>query len=229
MAELAQLPRNLTEHVVEVLREFVLTGRLVPGQRLNEVEVAAEIGISRGPVREAIKFLVSEGLLVPVLNRGAHVILPDRPFVVALFELRTGLESMAARLAAHKRTAADVARLREVCSRARSSFAAGERFPYELNLEFHGVLLEAARSPLIAERARLAQQQLIVSRNRPDGPPGLAMRSAEASFDDHDGLVEALAAADESAAAALMEQHLDRVRDELLAELFDERARPAAR
>src|SRR4051794_27841584 len=87
---------NRTE---EVLRERILDGTIRPGERLNEVTLAAALGISRGPLREAIQRLTSEGLLTVISHRGAFVRTFSRAEVVELYELRAALELHAVRLA----------------------------------------------------------------------------------------------------------------------------------
>ncbi|MQA27843.1 MAG: FCD domain-containing protein, partial [Micromonosporaceae bacterium] len=191
------------------------TGEITPGARVNEVAVAHRLGISRGPLREAIRHLASEGLLVLSPNRGALVAAASPADVQAMFELRTALECAAAQHAAARRTADDVRRLREVCAASRESFEAGGPFPYRLDIAFHTALLETARSPCIAEQVRLTQQQVILLRSQlPDDPAHTA-----ASLDDHDALTEAVAEAGGALAAEVMRRHLDRVRDQMLAAL----------
>ncbi|MGH3648121.1 MAG: GntR family transcriptional regulator, partial [Micromonosporaceae bacterium] len=88
------LPKRLSlaSQTVDALRELVLTGELPPGSRVNEVAVAQQLGISRGPLREAIRHLASEGLLELSPNRGAVVPAAGADDVRAMFELRTALE-----------------------------------------------------------------------------------------------------------------------------------------
>ncbi|HEX6342431.1 GntR family transcriptional regulator [Umezawaea sp.] len=206
---------SLAGQTVDVLRELVLTGEIPPGERVNEVELAQRLGISRGPLREAIRHLSSEGLLVLVPNKGAHVPQADADDVRALFELRTALECAAAELAASRRTDADVARLREVCAESRRDYQGGVRFPYRLDLAFHQALLDAARSPRIAEQVRLVQQRVVLLRSGlKDDPP-----HQNASLDDHDALVEAVAAGDSHGANRVMRRHLSRVRAQMSAGL----------
>jgi DNA-binding GntR family transcriptional regulator len=167
-------------------------------------------------LREAIRHLASEGLLVLVPNRGAHVPRADADEVRALFELRTALECAAAELAASRRTEDDVARLREVCSESRRNHQAGVKFPYRLDLAFHQTLLDAARSPRIAEQVRLVQQRVVLLRSGlRDDPP-----HQNASLDDHDALVEAVAAGDSHLANTIMRRHLSRVRAQMLTSLI---------
>lgn len=202
---------GLAGQTVAVLRELVLTGEIAAGERVNEVGLAQRLGISRGPLREAIRHLASEGLLVLTPNRGAHVPVADNTGVHALFELRSALECAAARLAAARRTDADLIRMREVSAASRAAFTTGE-FPYRLDLAFHGALLEAARSPLVAEQVRLAQQRVVLLRAAKE----LTFSHEQASIDEHDVLIEAIGDQDADRAAAVMATHLDRVRDQLL-------------
>jgi DNA-binding GntR family transcriptional regulator len=204
--------RRLAGQVVEMLREQILTGVLPSGSRLNEVEIARDLGISRSPLREAIGQLVSDGLLVHVPNKGAAVLTAGPEDVAALFELRSALECRAARLAALRRQPKEVARLRKVCVRSRTARETGRKLPYNLDLDFHRLLMEAAHSPRIAEQVWLVQQQVIVLRS------GLVSRPAhtEASLSDHEAMAEAVADGDAELAASLMEAHLSLVETELL-------------
>lgn len=209
------LHMSLAGQAVDVLRELVLTGDIPPGARVNEVELAQRLGISRGPLREAIRHLASEGLLVLAPHRGASVPTSDAADVQALFELRTALECAAAELAASRRSEADVVRLRAVCEESRRAYSAGERFPYRLDLAFHQALLDAARSPRIAEQVRLVQQRVVLLRSGlRDDPP-----HQHASLDDHDALVAAIAGADPSRASDVMRRHLARVCAQMLTSL----------
>ncbi|GAA3848453.1 GntR family transcriptional regulator [Saccharothrix violaceirubra] len=206
---------SLAAQAVEILRELVLTGELPPGSRVNEVGIAQRLGISRGPLREAIRHLASEGLLVLVPHRGAHVPSADVSEVRALFELRTALECAAAELAASRRTDTDVIRLKAVCESSRQAHTAGDKFPYRLDLAFHQALLDAARSPRIAEQVRLVQQRVVLLRSGlRDDPP-----HQHASLDDHDSLVVAVEAGDPTRAADVMRRHLARVCAQMLTSL----------
>lgn len=206
---------SLAGQAVDVLREQVLTGEIPPGSRVNEVEVAQKLGISRGPLREAIRHLASEGLLTLVPHRGAFVPDADSDEVKALFELRTALECAAAELAASRRTDVDLVRLYEVCADSRRNYKAGQQFPYRLDLAFHQTLLDAARSPRIAEQVRLVQQRVVLLRSAlADDPP-----HTHASMDDHDELVKAIADGDAGKASTVMRRHLSRVCAQMMAGL----------
>jgi len=206
---------SLAGQAVDVLREQVLTGVIPAGSRVNEVEVAQQLGISRGPLREAIRHLASEGLLTLVPHRGAFVPAADEDEVRALFELRTALECAAAELAASRRTDVDLVRLHEVCAESRRNYRAGQPFPYRLDLAFHQTLLHAARSPHIAEQVRLVQQRVVLLRSAlEDDQP-----HQHASMDDHNELVKAIEDGDAARAAAVMRRHLSRVCAQMLTSL----------
>ncbi|MBO1334525.1 GntR family transcriptional regulator [Streptomyces sp. VRA16 Mangrove soil] len=207
--------RGLAGQIVDMLRERILTGELPSGARLNEVETARDLGTSRGPLREAMGQLVSEGLLVHVPNKGAVVYAARPDDVIALFELRSALECAAARLAAHRRTPGEVTRMRKVCERSRTAHATGRKLPYALDLDFHRSLLQAAHSPRIAEQVGLVQQQVIVLRS------GLTSHTAhtETSLGDHEAMAQAVAAGDADLAENLMAAHLALVETELLQSL----------
>ncbi|SDG86742.1 DNA-binding transcriptional regulator, GntR family [Lentzea fradiae] len=206
---------SLAGQAVDVLREQVLTGKIPPGSRVNEVEVAQQLGISRGPLREAIRHLASERLLVLVPHRGAFVPDAGADDVRALFELRTALECAAAELAASRRTDVDLVRLREVCAESRRNYRAGQPFPYRLDLAFHQALLDAARSPHIAEQVRLVQQRVVLLRSGLEDDPS----HQQASMEDHDELVRAVEDGDAARASAVMRRHLSRVCAQMLASL----------
>lgn len=87
------------EQVAAVLREEILAGRLQGGSPVREHEVAERLGVSRTPVREAVSRLVAEGLLLKDGNRTAHVFRPSLAELLEIYEIRTPLESLAARLA----------------------------------------------------------------------------------------------------------------------------------
>lgn len=206
------LERGLAVQLVETLRERLLSGQIVSGTRINEAVIARELSISRGPLREAIRQLVSEGLLVHRPNRGAVAFEAQPDEVEALFELRSALETAAARLAAARRDRKDIVALRRACERSRKLLATGREFAHRIDLDFHRALLDAARSPRITEQVWRVHQQIIVVRSRHD----VAASHTDASLTDHDQIAEAIADGQVERAGELMELHLDRVRLQMI-------------
>src|ERR1700682_3154662 len=112
-----RLVQNASVAATELIREAILEGRLEPGARLKEEELARELGISRTPVREALLMLQAEGLIETVPNRGAVVRTHDADDLIDLYQLRALLEGYAARQAAARVSDEELDLLRESCDR----------------------------------------------------------------------------------------------------------------
>lgn len=146
--DIAKIPRNyLHEGVVQTLRALIETGELKPRQRLNEVELAQRFGISRTPLREAIKILATDGLLVLLPNRGAHVASISEKELEELLEVIAGLDATAGRLACDKITAAEVEVIVSLHEKMEATYAARDLDAYlEINRKIHEAIMAAARN-----------------------------------------------------------------------------------
>ncbi|KQZ89445.1 hypothetical protein ASD62_09145 [Phycicoccus sp. Root563] len=109
----------LREQVLAELRRRIVDGDYPPGERLTEERLAADFGVSRNPVREALRIVEADGLVVMMPRRGAVVATPDASTVADLFAVRSSLETVAARMAAERATPPDVADLRRLLDSAR--------------------------------------------------------------------------------------------------------------
>src|SRR4029077_5867102 len=148
--ERAQLVRNASTAATELIREAIIDGRLPPGQRLKEEELARELGISRTPVREALLVLQTEGLVDAAPNRGAVVRSHDGDDLEDLYQLRALLEGYATRRAAANITEAAVADLWAGCDRFGGLIEGDVQELVKENLFFHHVILDAASSRRVA-------------------------------------------------------------------------------
>ena len=145
--------RSLRDRAYDDIRDAILTGALNPGQRIKERDVAAEMGISTTPVKEALRRLEQEGLVVSQPRRGAVVgplvLTPDSE----ILELRADLEGLAARLAAHKMTVAEKEALRTQLVETERPAAGGDAIQPELvvdaTLEFHRLIHEGSKNPFL--------------------------------------------------------------------------------
>src|SRR5437868_9162498 len=135
--ERAQLVRNASAAATELIREAIVDGRLPPGQRLKEEELARELGISRTPVREALLILQAEGLVDAAPNRGAVVRSHDADDLEDLYQLRALLEGYAARRAATNIPEAAVTELWASCERFESLAEGDVQELVKENLLFH--------------------------------------------------------------------------------------------
>ena len=189
--------------VCDELRRLVVTGELAPGARLVEDRLAAQLGVSRNPVREALQTLASEGFVELLPRRGAMVAQITADQAEELFDVRMALESLAARLAARNASPAAVAELTAVLHRARSATEAGD---YDLlascNTAFHELVVAASGneylSLLVAPMARRVQWVFRAS----------AASRAPHSWAEHEGLMQAIADGDEERAALLAGAHV---------------------
>ncbi|HZR52646.1 MAG TPA: GntR family transcriptional regulator [Streptosporangiaceae bacterium] len=188
-----------TDLVVALIRELIITGELAAGEQLRQRDLAQRFGVSQTPVREAMRRLESEGLLLCDTHRGFTVVSPEDGPVEENFQIRAALESLGASLAAAKIDAEGIARLEELNARMR---ALGEDDPAyaDLNREFHFSVYEYARSPLLLSLMRLLWASL-------HGGPKVSRTHAE-SARQHDEILAALRAGDADAAARHTRQHI---------------------
>lgn len=142
----------LRDQVRDELRARIATGRIAPGERLYEYSVAAELGVSRIPVREAIRMLESEGLVSVQPRRGVLVRSLNRQAVQDLFDIREALEVLAARRTAERATPAEVRTLGQLIDSAREAVNAGDDEAIaRTNTVFHDEIYRLAGNELIPE------------------------------------------------------------------------------
>src|SRR2546429_5837984 len=150
-----RLVQNASVAATELIRQAILDGRLEPGSRLKEEELARELGISRTPVREALLVLQAEDLVVATPNRGATVRVHDAKDLQEQYELRALLEGLATRRAAERITKDEVELLRESCGRF-DEISPDEdlRGVVRENLFFHHTILSVSASDRLTALVR---------------------------------------------------------------------------
>jgi DNA-binding GntR family transcriptional regulator len=199
---------TLQEQVYEYLREQILFGGLAPGQRLIEERLCEETGVSRSPIREAIRRLEKDGLVVVQAQGGVTVYEPTLDDFTSLFECRLHLEPAAARFAAERRTEEELADLQELLARmadiARESDA---RRTHELHFAFHQRVAEASKNPYMAKIMNDLKVLISFYRNailqvHPQRP--------ETVIAEHAAILDAIRRRDGDAAAASMAEHITR-------------------
>jgi len=210
-----QLVKNASVAATQLVRTAILDGRLAPGQRLKEEELARELGISRTPVREALLMLQAEGLVDAVPNRGATVRRHEADDLDDLYQLRALLEGHAARRAAAKISEEAIAVLRESCDRfaALRGDADDLRELVKENLLFHNTILEAAGSARLTQMVRKVIELPLVYKSYIWYSPDQKRISAHY----HRQITNALAGRDADRAELIMREHVYEARDVLLA------------
>ena len=182
----------------------IKAGTLKPGDRLTETEVASRLGLSRTPVREAIRQLESDGLVTHVPRVGAAVRKLDYREVSELYEMRAVLEGTAARFAARAASEIELAELEAINEEMRR--VQSEIVPLqEANQQFHAVLLEAARNRYLVRAVGAVYTTMLIV-----GPSTMeeASRTADA-ITEHDRVLTALHARDEAGAETAMRAHIE--------------------
>jgi DNA-binding GntR family transcriptional regulator len=206
-----------TEKTVTRLRQFILDGELEPGARLQEVELAAQLGVSRTPVREALRTLSSQGLVDLLPNRGARVVRWSVEDLEELYDLRVMLENHAVKRAASRITPAAIELLTDLCEQMEDRARHGTKHDLlglsELNSRFHRCIVDAADSPRLATMlATVVQIPLVVRTFVRYSPEALSR-----SMGHHRELTAALSAGAAEWAGAVMRSHISAARTVLLA------------
>jgi DNA-binding GntR family transcriptional regulator len=204
----ATRPVNAAEHAYTVLRDEVLSGAVGADERLTEMTIAEKLGISRTPVREAVKRLIIEGFLTRERGQGLRIttLAPDE--VQQIFNIRLMLESYAARRAASHATDAEIAELKRLAGvmtartppRSEADFA----ILSEANAAFHRQVMLAARSPRLGAMLSLAVNLGLVLRTYRLYSDHDMIRQAR----HHHDIAEAIALRDPDWAEAAMSAHI---------------------
>ena len=185
--------------VCAMLRELIISGELPGSMPLRQRDLAARFGVSQTPVREALRRLESEGLVLNDPHRGATVAGSRNGIVEDNSQIRAALEPLGARLAARAITQEQLAVLRHLNDQITSLEEGDERYGV-LNREFHFTIYESAASPTLLSMMRLLWQAM------PDGPK--VTRSHRESARQHAELIDALSAGDTERAAEITKRHI---------------------
>ena len=193
----------LTRKVVDTLRDRILSGAAAGGERLVEGRLSEELGVSRMPVREALRQLASEGLVTIEPRRGAAVTQFSEEQVRELVEVRATLEGLNAKLAAQRRDPALIAELEAVLRQGMDAAAQGRADELlGLNGRFHEVLGTIAANSVLQEMMRSLRERTAVL----FGPANVVR--ARQNWDEHAQILQAVIAGDADLAALLAARHV---------------------
>ncbi|MXG92017.1 GntR family transcriptional regulator [Nocardioides flavescens] len=204
--------------VISEMRQRIITGAAASGALLSEVALAEEFGVSRTPVREALKQLQTEGLVEIRPRVGTFVAAPSRRDLTELFEMKELLEGAAARLLAQRGRVREVELLEENVHQGDLAVRADDRARYaELVQEFHDLLIVGADNTKLEAHYRTLMNQLAYSRlvHTSLGQPGRALQSER----EHHVVLELVLAKDGDSAERVMREHVRASRRALLAGL----------
>jgi DNA-binding GntR family transcriptional regulator len=214
----------LREVVADEIREMIRTGLLEPGERLLEDRLAEQLGVSRNPVREAIRALEHTGLVEVRPRRGAHVATLDPERAVELLELRSVLEAFAAQLAAQRRTADQLEEIRRWFETGRDATAANDPVnAAHAHRQFHLAIERAANNSYLGPTVEplRAQTELVFSI--------LVDRRGLIGWHEHVDILAAIEAGDAGAAQEATRRHMSSVLNDLRSSAGDVAAAAAGR
>ena len=204
--------RTSADRVFEALQDAIVRGRIPPGERIGEEELAERFGTSRGPLREALRRLESRRLVERKPHVGVRVAALDQATLIELYFLREALEGMAARLAAEHMSDAEVEGLKALLSSHGEDEALRSNIAYvqeEGDFDFHYRVIQGSHNSALTEllinelyhRVRMYRYQFSPYANRP-----------RKAFAEHQHIVEAIEARDGDLAEMLMRRHISAAR-----------------
>lgn len=203
----------LREVVCETLRGAIRKGKLKPGERLMESQLAEDLGVSRTPVREAIRKLELEGYVIMMPRRGTYVANLSIRDVNEVFEIRTSLDSLASGLAAERITDEELERLQRLLVAIGGYIEENDMDKIvECDTEFHDLLYQASRNSRLVGIIFNLREQLTRFRSTSMAFPG----RLKATLEEHRRIVEAIAQGDVAEARAAAEYHMEKSEQTLL-------------
>lgn len=211
--------KPLRDVVFETLRDAIITQVLKPGERLMEIQLADEMGVSRTPVREAIRKLELEGLVVMVPRKGAYVAGVSIKDIHEVYEVRSALEMLAVTLAAERITDEELDALERQVLRESEEEEKGAGSQLDniiyIDSSFHDIIYGAAHNQRLVQFVNILQEQLQRFRAASLARPG----RSKTALEEHKQIVEALAERNGELAAKLAREHIENAENAMIASM----------
>jgi len=213
--------KPLREIVFESLREAIISGVLKPGERMMEIQLADEMGVSRTPVREAIRKLELEGFVVMIPRKGAYVAGISLKDIADVFEIRAALEGLAAGLAAERITEEELEEMERMMVRKAEIIENNDlESIVEVDTAFHDILFKASRNERLVQILSNLREQIQRFRTTSLAVPG---RMKEA-LEEHRKIVEVLSERNVVLAQSLATEHIENAENVMLEALRNNQA-----
>jgi DNA-binding GntR family transcriptional regulator len=199
--------KKATYHVqiADMLRDMIMTGKLKEGDKVNEGKLCETMGISKTPMREALRVLSVEGLIRLVPNRGAFVTKPEFEEVAEMFDVMSLLEGFCAREACEKMTAKDFSRLEKLHAQLEENFERHDQEEYiRINNQYHSFVQEIAGNRTLNQIVDGLRKKILLYRFQSLNLP----HRFTSSIREHRDLLEAFRERNHSRAETLMREHL---------------------
>ena len=208
--------KPLRELVLEALREAIKSGSLQPRERLMEIQLADELGVSRTPVREALRKLELEGFIVMVPRKGAYVSDLSMKDIADVFEIRAALEGLAAAMAADRITEDELETMERLLVEKGEAIHQDDIDKLvEVDTKFHEAMYKASRNDRLTSIISNLREQIQRFRLTSLSVPG----RKEDSLDEHRNILEAIQARDVQLARKLAQEHIENAENVLIESL----------
>lgn len=199
----AYLP--LRDVVFNTLREAILRGDLVPGERLMELQLAAKLGVSRTPIREAIRMLEQEGLAITIPRKGAIVAGMTEKDMQDVLEIREALEELSVQVACDKITDEEIAELHKNMKNFEHSLKSGDlKKMAQADVEFHDVIYRATDNPKLINMLNNLREQMYRYRVEYLKNP----QNHEQLLQEHEAIYKGIVEKDKSAVTEMIRKHI---------------------
>ena len=214
--------RTLHDEVVDRVRDMIIEGRLKAQDRINETELCRKLGVSRTPLREAIKTLASEGLIELVRNKGAIVKRLGVDEIVDMLEAVAVIEGYAAEVGVERASKQEIDEIADMHKRMRDYFRARDRLPYyKLNQAIHTAIVALTHNTTLMATHEALQMRLRRMRYVGNEQP----KSWSGAMREHEAMIKALKGRDSEALREAISVHLDRTRERVIAFIEEAEAR----
>lgn len=205
--------KPLRELVFEALREAIINGKLRPGERMMEIQLAEEMGVSRTPIREAIRKLELEGLVLMIPRKGAYVSGLSIREIADVFEIRRALEGLAAELAAERITDEELEELERFLVKIAEDIEDADLDKVvATDTGFHTLLYQASRNQRLSQIINNLREQIQRFRTTSLSYPG-RMKDA---LEEHRKIVEAISSRDGEAARKIAQEHIENAENSMM-------------
>jgi DNA-binding GntR family transcriptional regulator len=206
-------PSPLHERIYETLRAEVISGQRKPGELLSEAELARSWGVSRSPIREALRQLEQHDLVRWAPRRGATVARLTVAGLRDIYEVREALESLSAGLAAERGSPADLAKMRELAAEVEQAQDEGDYLrAIMLDDEFHRLMASTTRNRMLESQSGRVLDRVIMARMMVREEPGRTQEIVH----EHQGILDALAQRDAKKSAEMAALHVRNARVRLM-------------
>ena len=199
----AYLP--LRDVVFNTLREAILRGDLVAGERLMELQLAAKLGVSRTPIREAIRMLEQEGLAITIPRKGAIVARMTEKDMQDVLEIREALEELSVQVACDKITDGEIVQLRKNMENFEQALKSDDlKKMAQADVEFHDVIYQATDNPKLINMLNNLREQMYRYRVEYLKDP----QNHEQLLNEHEAIYQGIVKKDKDAVTAMIRKHI---------------------